>query len=67
MLERLGHLVGAWGPRLLHLNTEIVEADASLAAALRGFFERSDAGSEVTEISGQIVADLTRFTLLRRL
>lgn len=56
----------AWTQKLLRLNTEIVEADAHLAAALREFFERSNAGCEVTGISGQIVANLTRLTLLRR-
>jgi hypothetical protein len=52
MLERLTHRLDTWSRRLLRLNTEIVEVDARLAAALCSFFGRSDAGGEVTEISG---------------
>lgn len=57
----------AWTQRLLHLNAEIVEADANLAVALRGFSGRTGAEDDVTAISRQIRRDLTRLTLLRRL
>lgn len=57
----------AWTRRLLHLNAEIVEADARLAVALRDFSGRTGAEDDLLAISRQIRRDLTRLTLLRRL
>lgn len=57
----------AWTRRLLSLNTEIVEADASLTVALRKFFACSNTGEGAAKVTRQIASDVARLALLRRL
>ncbi len=56
-----------WTRDLLTLNTRIVAADASLAAALREFYERTASSGDTADLSKRIIDDVIQLTLLRRL